>query len=110
MGVKGVKAINNKITLKPKENRPDSEIRQDIAQSLRCDILIDDALIEVDVKHGKVELSGTVGSLVEKHRAIDTAHVANVESVDARNLAVRWWTRDPQLRGKITENEQMPKW
>jgi len=99
MGVKGVKELNNEITFKYKDSRPDAEIREDINQALRWDVRVDHALIDVDVNDGNVSLSGTVGSLAEKMRAIGDAYVANVNSVDAQNLDVRLWARDPQLRG-----------
>jgi len=99
MGVKGVKDLNNEIAYKYQDSRPDAEIKQDIAEAMRWDVLVDHALIDVVVKNGNVQLSGTVGSLAEKMRAIGDAYVANVKSVDAQDLEVRLWARDPQLRG-----------
>jgi len=104
MGVKGVKTLNNEIVFKYKESRPDAEIMQDVSQALRWDVLVDHALIDVDVKNGNVALSGTVGSLAEKMRAIGDAYVANVNTVDAKKLEVRLWARDPQLKGDKYKN------
>lgn len=98
MGVKGVKNLRNDLVFTYTSNRPDNDIQQDVNQTLRWDVLVDHALIDVDVTDGRVTLSGTVGSLAEKHRAIDDAYVANVTEVDAEKLAVRLWARDPQLR------------
>ncbi|MGD8700793.1 MAG: BON domain-containing protein [Desulfosarcina sp.] len=103
-GVKGVKGLNNQLTFDYTDSRPDREIAQDIIQTLRWDVLVDHALIDVEVNDGKVTLSGIVGSLAEKHRAIGDAYVANVSEVDAERLEVQGWARDPQLKGDKYKN------
>jgi osmotically-inducible protein OsmY len=60
--------------------------------------MVDDALIEVDVKDDKVILSGSVGSLQEKNRARMDAWVAAVDSVDSSGLEIKWWARDEMRR------------
>ena len=104
MGVKGVKDVRNEVIFEYNKERPDEEIRQDIAQALRWDVLVDHALITVVVENGNVELSGTVGSLAEKSRASANAYVSGVRSVDAENLDVRLWARDPSLKQGKYEN------
>lgn len=104
MGVKGVKALHNDLTFEYTDARPDKEIEQDVKRALRWDVLVDHALIDVQVVVGTVTLSGTVGSLSEKRQAIGDAYVANVTSVDAEELEVRLWARDPQLRGNKYKN------
>jgi osmotically-inducible protein OsmY len=97
-GVKGVEELKNGILFEYAEGRPDDEIKQDILQTLRWDVLIDHALVDVDVIEGHVVLSGVVGSLAEKRRAIAKAYVSNVADVNAENLDVRRWARDPDLK------------
>lgn len=103
--VKGVTALKNEIAIDYEEARPDFEIKQDIEQAMKWDAMIDDGLINVDVKNGKVELSGTVGSSHEKNNAYFTAWVAGVESVDDSDLEVEWWAEDKELR----KNKYVPK-
>jgi osmotically-inducible protein OsmY len=103
-GVGGVKDVVNSISFTHKKNRADSEIKQEIEQTLRWDVLVDHALIKVDVKNGHVELSGIVGSLAEKSRAAADAYVAGVGSVDVQNLEVKLWARDPNLKGDKYQN------
>jgi osmotically-inducible protein OsmY len=97
-GVLGVKSIENSITVNYSTVRPDFEISEDIQQSLKNDIRIDDALIDVSVKKGKVTLSGTVGSANEKSLAYSKAWTAGVNSVDDKKLEVKEWARDKNLR------------
>ena len=103
-GVKGVKGLINDITVKSRKKRSDQDIKEDIEQTLRWDVLVDHFLIEVAVKNGNVQLSGTVGSAAEKRRAIGDAYVANVKSVDAKPLKVRLWARDEKLKGDKYQN------
>lgn len=97
-GVKGVKGIDNDITVEYDTERTDYEIKQDIAKALHWDILVDDALIDVKVDDGKVELSGTVGSAAEKHQAYWDAWVTGVKAVDQDGLVVKYWARNDRLR------------
>lgn len=99
-GVTGVRDIDNQILLEDDTERTDSEIRRDILHSLDWSILIDDGLIQVEVKDGAVTLSGVVGSAAEKRRAVRTAYVTGVSKVDAEDLDVDRWARDPDLRSK----------
>jgi osmotically-inducible protein OsmY len=97
-GVKGVTDIKNSLVFQYSDNRSDFDIHQDILQALRWDVLIDHALIGVTVTGGHVTLEGTVGSLAEKQRAILKAYVTSVATVDAGELAVQRWARDPDLK------------
>jgi osmotically-inducible protein OsmY len=105
-GVRGVKEVVNNIQLVFLEEdlRPDSEIRADVSQRLRWDVLVDHALIDIEVKNRKVMLSGVVGSFAEKQRAIVQSYVVGVESVDGSELKVRYWARHPRLREKKYDN------
>ncbi len=96
--VTGVVAMNNKIEIDYKMDRPDREIREDIEQALKWSMLVDEGLINVAVIDGEVELSGIVGSSAEKTNAFFTAWVTGVRSVDTDGLEVQWWAEDEDLR------------
>ena len=97
-GVQGVTNVIDAINVDYETERPDFEIQAEIQQALRWDILIDDALIDVQVDDGAVTLEGTVGSAAEKTRAMRTAWIAGVSSMDAEGLEVARWARDEDLR------------
>jgi len=97
-GVKGVTEVNNSIVVQVDEKRLDRDIKADIEQTLRWNTLVDHALIGVAVDDGEVRLSGTVGSAAEWSRARLLAWTAGVNTVDASDLVVAKWTRDPALR------------
>jgi osmotically-inducible protein OsmY len=100
-GVKGVTAVNNQITVDYKTKRPDDEIEAEVKARLANDVRVDDALIDVAVNDAKVFLSGNVGSVQEKNRAIIDSWVGGVESVDADALDIKWWIRDEMRRHDI---------
>ncbi len=97
-GVRGVTAVNNKIDVDVDPGRLDREIEAEITQALRWNAFIDHALIGVAVNNGQVSLTGTVASAAEKRLARMEAWTAGVEAVDASELVVAKWTRDPTLR------------
>jgi len=97
-GVKGVTELENDITVDYKYDRSDLEIRKEIEQALRWNVLVDHALINVEVNDGNVTLSGSVGSAAEKSEARWNCWVAGVESVDNSDLEVVGWMRDEKMR------------
>lgn len=97
-GVRGVKALNNRIHVDYKADRPDDEIEAEIAKRLRWDVYVDDGLIDVRVNDGKVTLSGTVGSAAEKREARRESWVSGVIDVNTDKLNVARWARDEDLR------------
>jgi len=99
-GVLGVKDVKNNIALNYKIKRDDSEIEDEVERVLEWDVWVDDALIDVKVKKGKVTLTGVAGSAAEKSQAFEDAWVAGVRSVDTSGLEVKWWMRDEMSRGK----------
>jgi osmotically-inducible protein OsmY len=98
MGVDGVVDLVNDIDFKPKADRPITEIAPEIRKRLHWSVLVDDGLINVAVKDGKVTLTGVVGSAAEKRLARSKAWVAGVTSVDASNLEVQPWANNPDVR------------
>jgi osmotically-inducible protein OsmY len=98
MGVDGVADLVNDIRFVPKADRPTSEIAPEIRKRLHWSVLVDDGLIDVSVKDGRVKLTGVVGSAAEKRVALSKAWVAGVKSVDASQLEVEPWARNPDVR------------
>lgn len=97
-GVKGVKSIENKISVDWTMDRPDTEIKAEVEQTLQNDIRVDNALIDVKVNDGKVTLEGIVGSNAETFQAESDAWVAGVRSVNISPLKIKEWARDDKLR------------
>ena len=97
-GVRGVKGIDNEIVVEYQSERSDAEIEKEVRQALRWDAYVDDGLIDVSVKDGKVTLTGEVGSVAEKKEAAYEAWVAGVKAVDNGGLDVKWWARNDKLR------------
>jgi osmotically-inducible protein OsmY len=52
----------------------------------------------VKADDGKVTLSGVVGSAAEKSIAVNDAYIPGVKSVDSKDLMVKKWARDDDLR------------
>jgi osmotically-inducible protein OsmY len=97
-GVDGVTAVRNEIEVIPKADRPDHDIKPEIEGRLQWDTLIHDRMIDVAVDDGAVTLHGTVGSAAEKSRAVATAWVSGVSSVDGSTLQVESLPRDELRR------------
>jgi osmotically-inducible protein OsmY len=97
-GVRGVEGLSNDIEVEQDAARSDEEIETEIEEILSWDVLVDDALIDVEVQDGEVTLSGTVGSASEKYQAWADAWVQGVESVTDEDLEVEYWARDEALR------------
>lgn len=97
-GVKGVTEVKNDIIVQYRSERTDPEMKKEIEARLENDIYVDDYLIKVKVKNGKVTLSGDVSSLAEKNRAGNDAYVGGVKHVDIDDLFITWWTRDTMRR------------
>lgn len=70
------------------DRQRDSEIETEIEALLRKDSDLDEGAVEVRVRDGVVELTGTVQSAEQKDRAIRTAWAIGAMTVDARGLNV----------------------
>ncbi len=99
-GVRGITSIDNKIIVQRNADRADYELQAEIEESLRWDVLVDDALIEVTVDDGVATLAGVVGSAAERRQARLNALVPGVTQVVSNDLQVEHWTRHPALRGE----------
>lgn len=84
--------------------RPDSEIAAEVAESLQRDVWVDSLLIHSDVRDGKVTLTGTVGSVAEKARAISDTWTSGVKIVDDNGLVV-----DPMAEVGSMKRQQQVK-
>ena len=99
-GVRGVAGVVNLIEVDYDRKRSETEILNDATSALKWDALVDSGTINVDVEGQTVELSGIVGSAAEKRQAIADAFVAGVTGVEAADLSVRNWAKDPRQREK----------
>jgi osmotically-inducible protein OsmY len=99
-GVRGVRRVENELEFEPATRRSDDEIRAEIRKRLNWDARVDDGLIQVAVDGGTVQLTGTVGSAIEKAHARELAWVQGVKRVDSDGLQVEWWARDQMRREK----------
>lgn len=97
-GVKGVHAVENRVTYSYEWDRADEDIEAEIEGRLKMDPYITEELIDVTVDDGVVTLGGTVGSLAEKNYAIAKAHTAGTTRVIDDELTVKPWVRGPMER------------
>jgi osmotically-inducible protein OsmY len=105
-GVIGVRGVENNIDFIFKEERPDNEIQAEIQRLLESDVRVDTPDIKVQVEDGKVTLTGTATSAMEKNRAGWRSWIAGVQSVDNR-IEVQWWKDEPEQRTKyVTLTDQ----
>lgn len=96
--VRGVKDVNNEILFDYETDRSDFEIANDVERRLETDPWVDATLINIEVKNGEVNLTGSVGSASEKTHAANTAWVTGAKAVDDSGLEVKWWMRDDMRR------------
>ena len=68
-------------------HKPDGMVADDVRDTLDWDNAVDDARIMVQVKDGKVTLSGAVHTYAEALKAVeDTKHVKGVRDIDNQLL------------------------
>lgn len=97
-GVAGVTSVDNQIEVRPRDERIDAEIRKDVAARIDTSLMVDATGVDVEVKEGRVILSGLVGSALEKANAQSLAWVAGVDAVDATGLEVEPWAQNDEVR------------
>lgn len=85
----GVSGVINRIVVVPTEDRQDEELAEQIAEALSRNSAVRLDAIDVQVRDGKVTLSGTVSSPEAREAAVETAQLtAGVTEVEDR-LVVR---------------------
>lgn len=99
-GVKGVKEVQNNLTVAFTLERPYNEIKNEIEQALNNDIRLYPYTIEVLVKGRQVWLEGTVGSLSARNLAKSYAMTAGVSDVNTEGLKIEPWANNTNLRQK----------
>ncbi len=99
-GVKGVKSVQNNISIDYELDRADSEIVQEVRKAIQNDLRLYPKLIMVKVEDGHVMLSGSVGSLNEKRLAKSYGWTTGVASVQADALQVQDWADNENLRDR----------
>jgi osmotically-inducible protein OsmY len=97
-GVKGLKEIQNNLTINYLSTRTDKEIAADVKAALQWDIWVNGDPINASVKDGNVTLSGTTGSVLSQSRAIDDAWVNGVMGVEYSGMKVNPSASDKMLR------------
>jgi osmotically-inducible protein OsmY len=93
-GVKGTREIHNDITIIYQQKRTDREIAADVKARLQWDIWINGELIDVEVKDGKVTLTGKVESAINRSRAFEDAWVHGVKYVDESGIVIEPWVHN----------------
>jgi osmotically-inducible protein OsmY len=88
VGVAGVRFCQNQLTSSRGMKRTAGMIAADIRTRLDLDPLVQAAALDVTVSQGRVVLSGTVGSRLERRRVAAHAWVKSVVAVDARGVVV----------------------
>ena len=96
-GIKGVREVNNAITVTYPKKRTDYEIKTDVEERLRWDPWVNDTFIKVSVNNGIVRLKGTVGSPSEQWLAVANGWVAGTKDVKD-NMKVRTWASSTMKR------------
>ena len=87
-GVRGVTEIVNQITVEPKTERRDSEIKPEILRRWQLSPYLAEDLLTANVSKGFVTLTGEVGSPNEKSLARVLSWVAGVRGVNERAIVV----------------------
>ena len=96
--VRGVRQVNNELSIEYASNRSDDAIRDDVVATIKRDVYLVGLPIKVNVLDGVVALSGAVGNAYQRERATSAAWVGNVKEVK-NELAVEWW-EDEGVREK----------
>lgn len=106
-GVRGVREVKNQLAVEPLVTRSDVDVQKDVTSRFHWDRLLDDGLIGVAVKEGKVTLKGVVRSAAERRRASRLAWVNGAKTVDDAGLTVDWSAKEHEVRrnkvAKVTD-------
>jgi len=104
-GIKGIRKVENRITLAYKGERSDETLEAEIERRFASDVWLNAERLDVSVEDGTVTLSGAVPTVDEKSRAYAGAWVPGVEDVDNDDLSVSWFAENPLERKKQRVNK-----
>ncbi len=107
--VKGVKEVDNQLTVRFQAKRTDQEIQNDVSKRLKNDVLVRGEFIDVAVKDGVVTLSGTICSAGEKRRAEELAWIHGVRNVKTDLVNVDCGKYNQLLRQKRLGEEHVDR-
>jgi len=108
-GVRGVREVKNQLAVEPAVTRSDADMQKDLTSRFHWDRLLDDGLIGVAVKDGKVTLKGVVRSAVERRRASRLAWVSGARAVDDAGVTVDWSAKEHEVRKNKAEKISDPQ-
>jgi osmotically-inducible protein OsmY len=97
-GVRGVRSVENELTVISLEPRTDAEIENDVMARFRTDRWLDEELLTVSLDGGNVTVSGTVGSVATRRRAYERAWVPGVQGVNVDDVEIESWAAVPMRR------------
>ncbi|HTQ06165.1 MAG TPA: BON domain-containing protein [Polyangiaceae bacterium] len=97
-GIRGVRAVKNDLALEPVANRSDADLQKSVTNRFHWDRLLDDGLLGVTVKDGKVTLSGVVRSAAERRLAARLAWLGGAKAVDDGAVTVEWGAKEKDVR------------
>jgi len=98
--VKGVRELQDNLTIESKEDRPDAEILAEVKSIIGNDVWLDLGFIATTVKNGVVTLTGAVGSVAQRERASRVVLTAGVKSVNAEGLQIEPWAKSDGQRSE----------
>jgi len=101
--VRGVREVKNQLAVEPLVTRSDVDVQKDVTSRFHWDRLLDDGLIGVAIKHGKVTLKGVVRSAAERRRASRLAWVGGAKAVDDAAVTVDWSAKEREVRKNKVE-------
>ena len=103
-GVRGVVDIKSQITVRPRADRTDRAIRDEVAALLVHSVYLDDVSLDVEVTNRVVGLSGVVGSMQQRDEAQRLAEIRGVRTVDVSGITIDASRMDPTERTKRYAN------
>jgi osmotically-inducible protein OsmY len=93
-GVRGVARVRSQITMTPRMSRPDRAIWTDIRRGIDEDLLLQPAVIDVEVHDGAVTLTGFVATAAQRAEAVNQAWTSGVWKVQDRLSSASWAAED----------------
>lgn len=81
-GIRGVKDVKDRLEMVYESKRADQNIKADIERRFEIDAYVPHERIQVQVKEGKVILSGKVSDLYQHNRAYQLAWITGVDFVE----------------------------